>query len=421
MAWIWRLCITNMKNRGIRTILTILGVVIGVISIVSLVAVGIGAKQLILEDFDGDSLRKIEVMGMEESHRKDKMITDDFLEEISNMEHVEVVYPVLTFGGVMFVDQYECYSEICGVPQVYLDSLVVKEGVLPSGDGWKPELVLGAGARDWFYDSKTWRAVEEMEEGDKPDFVGKRAEVILDMVDPDATTHRMKICGMIDDEYDVNVYCELENLKTFLKKNSGDTIIGQPTNKDGEQYNEWIYTKAYVYVDEAEYVDSVIEKLNNRGFQTYNEKEYMDSMNRMLKIAQVVLAGIGMIALLVAVIGISNTMMTAVYDRIKEIGILKVLGCDPDEMLYLFLLESGILGAIGGMLGVFVSYLITGVGVNKIAVKVMQLEEGAKLAVIPWWLAITAVLFSVILGVVAGYFPAKWAAKLRPIQAMNKQ
>lgn len=421
MAWIWRLCITNMKNRGIRTVLTILGVVIGVISIVSLVAVGIGAKQLILQDFDGDSLRKIEVMGMEESHRKDKMITDDFLEEISEMEHVEVVYPVLSFGGVMFVDPYECYSEIYGVPQAYLDALVIKEGELPSGDGWKPELVLGAGARNWFFDSNTWTAVEEMEEEDKPSFVGERAVVTLDMLDTDASTHRMKICGMTDNEYDMNIYCELEGLKSFLKKNSGDTIIGQPTNKDGERYNEWIYSKAFVYVDDSEYVDSVIEKLNNRGFQTYNEKEYMDSMNRMLKIAQVVLAGIGMIALLVAVIGISNTMMTAVYDRIKEIGILKVLGCDPDEMLYLFLLESGILGAIGGVIGVLVSYLITGVGVNKIAAKVMQLEVGEQLAVIPWWLTVVAVLFSIVLGVVAGYFPARWAAKLRPIQAMNKQ
>lgn len=421
MAWIWRLCITNMKKRGIRTILTILGVVIGVISIVSLIAVGIGAKQLILQDFDGDSLRRIEVMGMEESHRKDKMITDDLLEEISEMEYVETVYPVLTFGSSMVIDQYESYSEICGVPQAYLDGLVIKEGELPGGSGVKPELIIGAGARNWFFDSNTWVAVEEMDEDKKPNFVGKRAEVTLDMMDPENTTHRMLISGMTDNEYDVNVYCELESLKMFLKRNSGDTLIGQPTNKDGERYNEWIYSKAYIIVEDAAYVDAIIEKMNNRGFQTYNEKEYMDSMNRMLKIAQVVLAGVGMIALLVAVIGISNTMMTAVYDRIKEIGVLKVLGCDPDEMLYLFLLESGILGFIGGVIGVVVSYLITGVGVNKIAVKIMQLEEGAQLAVIPWWLAVVAVLFSVVLGVIAGYFPARWAAKLRPIQAMSKQ
>ncbi|MBQ4057475.1 MAG: ABC transporter permease [Lachnospiraceae bacterium] len=417
MAWIWRLCITNMKNRGIRTILTILGVVIGVISIVSLVAVGIGAKELIMQGFDEDSICKIEVTGMEESHRRDKMITDDFLEEISGMENVKEVYPVLGWDVEIEIDQYTTYAQVCGVPQTYLDTLVIKEGEYPSGNGLKPELIIGAGARNWFYDIKTWSAVEELEEEKKPNFVGKRAKVTIYQ---DNIHSRMEICGMTDNEYDYNIYCELESLKKYLKRNSGDNIIGQPTNKDGQRYNEWIYDKAYVYVEDTEYVDAVIEKLNNRGFQTYNEKEYVDSMNRILQIAQVVLAGIGMIALVVAVIGISNTMMTAVYDRIREIGILKVLGCDTDELLYLFLLESGILGAIGGVLGVGISYLITGLGVNKIAEKVMKLEAGEHLAVIPWWLALAAILFAICLGVIAGYFPARWAAKLRPIQAMNK-
>lgn len=421
MGWIWRLCITNMKNRGIRTFLTILGVVIGVISIVSLVSIGIGAKQLIMKDFDGDSLRKIEVNAVEQSNRKDKMITDKFVEEIGEMDHIEVVYPVLSCSGILEVGDYASYGEVYGVPEAYLENMTLAEGELPSGKGLKPELLLGMAARDWFWDEKSGSAIEEMEEEKRPSFVGERAEVSLDMADADTTKHRMTICGMTDEEYDYNIYCEIDSLKAFLKRNSEGTIIGQPTNPNGENYNEWIYNKAYVFVDNTENVDEVIEKLNNRGFQTYNEKELMDSMNRMLKIAQVVLAGIGMIALLVAVIGISNTMMTAVYDRIREIGILKVLGCDTDELLYLFLLESGILGAIGGAVGVIASYLITGLGVNKIAEKVMKLDVGERLAVIPWWLSVAAILFAICLGVVAGYFPARWAAKLRPIQAVNKQ
>lgn len=421
MGWIWRLCITNMKNRGLRTFLTILGVVIGVISIVSLVSIGIGAKQLIMKDFDGDSLRRIEVNSIEQSGMKDKMLTDKSLEDIAEIEHVEVVYPVLTVFGVIQIDNYASYSEICGVPANYLESMTLAEGELPESKGIKPELLLGMAARNWFFNEKNGVAIEEMEEEDRPNFVGKRAEVSLELSGVDTTKYRMNICGMTENEYDYNIYCEMESLKTFLKRNSEGTIIGQPVRANGENYNEWIYSKAYVLVDDTENVDAVIEKINNRGFQTYNEKEYMDSMNRMLQIAQIVLAGIGMIALLVAVIGISNTMMTAVYDRIREIGILKVLGCDPDELLYLFLLESGILGAIGGIVGVLISYLITGFGVNKIAVKVMKLEAGDQLAVIPWWLALAAIVFAICLGVIAGYFPARWASKLRPIQAVNKQ
>lgn len=156
------------------------------------------------------------------------------------------------------------------------------------------------------------------------------------------------------------------------------------------------------------------------GFQTENNKELLDSMQREIKIVQFLLGGIGMIALVVAVIGIGNTMTTSVYDRINEIGILKVLGCDPDELLYLFLLESGILGGLGGLIGIIISYGMTELGVNKLAVKLLNMPKGTELAVIPLWLVASAFFFAVILGVLAGFFPAKWAAKLKPIEAVRK-
>ncbi len=421
MAWIWRLCITNMKKRGIRTFLTILGVVIGVISIVSLISIGIGAKDLIMQDFGGDTLRRIEVSSVEQSNRKDKMLTDDFISELSELDHVEVVYPVLSVSAWMEFGSYEGYAEIMGVPKSYMETLSLADGELPGGNGVRPDLVIASGARDWFANKQTGANVGELEEEDKPVFVGQRISTSFDFSVENPDKYNFAICGMVDNPYDYGTYCDIDALKLFLKRYSGDTIIGQPVNQDGENYKDWIYQKAYVLVEDTEYVDSVIEKINQRGFQTYSEKEYADSMNRMLKIAQIVLAGVGMIALLVAVIGISNTMMTAVYDRIKEIGILKVLGCDPDELLYLFLLESGILGAIGGVIGVLISYVITYFGINKIAVKVMELEKGENLAVIPWWLAVSAIVFAIVLGILAGYFPAKWAAKLKPIEAVNKQ
>ena len=127
-----------------------------------------------------------------------------------------------------------------------------------------------------------------------------------------------------------------------------------------------------------------------------------------------------MIALIVAVIGISNTMTTSVYDRITEIGILKVLGCDMDELLYLFLLESGILGGIGGLIGIVLSYVLTQFGINYLGVKLLAMPKGTCLAVIPPKLAVGAFFFSVVLGLLAGYFPARWASKLKPMDAMQK-
>ena len=97
-----------------------------------------------------------------------------------------------------------------------------------------------------------------------------------------------------------------------------------------------------------------------------------------------------------------------------------MLGCDPDELLYLFLLESGILGAIGGIVGILASYGISEFFINKVAIKLLDMPKGTELAVIPLWLAIVAFIFAVVLGVGAGYFPARWASKMKPIEAVRK-
>ena len=210
-------------------------------------------------------------------------------------------------------------------------------------------------------------------------------------------------------------------LKKYLKRITTDgKIPGQPVDENGENYNEWIYDSAIVKVDDAEHVEKVLKTLQDMGFETENNKELLDSVQKEMKTIQLMLGGVGMIALIVAVIGIGNTMTTAVYDRINEIGILKVLGCDPDELLYLFLLESGILGAIGGIVGILASYGISEFFINKVAIKLLDMPKGTELAVIPLWLAIVAFIFAVVLGVGAGYFPARWASKMKPIEAVRK-
>jgi ABC-type antimicrobial peptide transport system permease subunit len=196
-------------------------------------------------------------------------------------------------------------------------------------------------------------------------------------------------------------------------------VEGQPTKEDGTAYSEWIYDSAIVVADDVEHVDELVKKIQDMGFQAESNKEYVDMVQRSTKIVQILLGGIGAIALIVAVIGISNTMTTAVYDRIGEIGVLKVLGCDPGELLGMFLLEAGILGGVGGIIGIAISYLITEVGVNIIAVRAIEMAQGIRLAEIPWWLAVGAFLFAILLGVLAGFFPARWASRLRPIDAVR--
>ena len=423
MKWIWHLCYANMKQRGIRTVLTILGVVIGVISIVSLLSIGIGIKETVMSEFmSNEQITQITVMGVNEGKRKDKMLTDERMKQFQELDHVTEVYPRLNVEGVSFYKNYVGYGDIIGVPRKYLENITLQYGNLPDMKSLKPEIVMGQGALYMFYNENTGACyIDTIEEAERKtiDLSGQNIEVQFGYTD-DATKAKLLVTGMLNNNsYDM--YCDMDILKRYLKRIAVDgKIPGQPVNENGENYNEWIYSGAIVVVDDTQHVDEVLKKLQNMGFQTENDKEYLDTMKKTVNVIQVMLGGIGMIALVVAVIGIGNTMTTAVYDRINEIGILKVLGCDLDELMILFLLESGILGGLGGLIGIGCSFLLIRFVLNPVAVKMLSLEAGTTLAVLPFWLILAAFAFSVLLGLLAGFFPAKWAAKLKPIDAVRK-
>ena len=420
MRWIWHMCYVNMRQRGIRTWLTILGVVIGVISIVSLMGIGLGVKKELLHMTESEGgATQISIYGITEGKRKDRMLTDRRLQEVMDLEGVAAVYPVLTVNAEITYKQYQGYWQIQGVPTEYLQAMNTLHDVYPSSTGQKPELIMGNQAVALLYNNTTGISYGEVYEGKTIDLSGETLELKLGDGDAEIET-RMDIADMTkEDSY--SIYCDINVLKLYLKRQAaGGSVIGQPVDSNGDSYQEWIYSEAVVEAEDIDAVDKLVKNLQDMGYQAESNKEFVDYMQKATKIAQMVLAGIGMIALVVAVIGIGNTMTTAVYDRVQDIGILKVLGSDPEELLYLFLLESGILGGMGGLIGVLISYGITELLVNHLAVKLMNLPQGTTLAIIPWWLAVAAFIFAILLGIAAGFFPARWAAKLKPIEAMGK-
>lgn len=425
MKWIWHLCWANMKQRGIRTFLTILGVVIGIVSIVSLMAIGLGTKKVLLTMAGEEgSATEIRIRGITEGKRKDQMITDRRLEEVRKLDAVAAVYPILSVDARFSYDNYVGYWTIDGIPQEYLDEIETLHGNQSEGDNWIPELIMGNQVLNLFFNEVTGTGYGEIHESDSSeeteDLTGKKLETTFSQAGSDSETKvRLPITDMTK-QNSYSIYCNQDELKLYLKRLAdGGKIPGQPVNQNDENYNEWIYGSAIVEADDIESVKKLEQALKDMGFQTESNIEFVEYIEKTMKIAQLILAGIGMIALVVAVIGIGNTMTTAVYDRVQEVSMLKVLGADPEELLSLFLLESGILGGIGGIIGVLISYGISGLAVNRLAVKLLSLPKGTMLAEIPIWLAFSAVIFAVILGVAAGFFPARWAAKLNPIEGMR--
>ena len=119
--------------------------------------------------------------------------------------------------------------------------------------------------------------------------------------------------------------------------------------ENGKPYKYFIYNNARVKVDDLDSVETVSEQIRAMGFQTYSNAEFLETMQEQYFMIQAVLGGIGAVSLLVAAIGIANTMMMSIYERTKEIGVIKVLGCSLKNIKQMFLMEAGFIGLLGGL------------------------------------------------------------------------
>lgn len=459
----------NLWRRKLRTILTILGVLIGTTSIVAMLSLALGMKQMIMEEYSSmGSITQIRVSAsgdMEGSSETDTstLLTDSNMEMFQQMEHVESVSPQLSFDVGMEHGKYSGYAQMLGVDQSILESRELEEGEVPDGGGGSlrvlaGNLVLanfGYVQGDQYVDyystgelpdidlmtqikqvqvyDETFHTVEDGSDTvEDSDETADSTEDMEETVDEGAVTDesekqfRVNITGVLaggPDTYNEYSFCLLVNidsLKSYLTKNFGKgKIPGQP-KPNGKPLNEWVYSNLVVDVDEADNVDSVMQEIQNMGFHAESNKDLLESAQKSLQIVELVLGGIGMVAFLVAAIGIANTMMMSTYERTKEIGVMKVLGCDMHDIQKLFLLEAGFIGFLGGGIGLGLTC-----GVSAVVNYVMQSMEGmgmsGNISVIPWWLAVAAVVFSTIMGMLAGFFPARRAMKLSPLAAIRTE
>lgn len=148
-------------------------------------------------------------------------------------------------------------------------------------------------------------------------------------------------------------------------------------------------------------------------------------MQGQYKYIQLALGGIGAVSLFVAAIGIANTMMMSIYERTKEIGIMKVLGCDMRNIQSMFLMEAGYIGLIGGVVGLGLSYGLSGVINSVVKTADLGVDQAVSASVglsyIPWWLAVISIVFAVLVGMIAGFFPSLRAMKLSPLAAIRTE
>ena len=186
------------------------------------------------------------------------------------------------------------------------------------------------------------------------------------------------------------------------------------------------YSSINVYCNDSKDVAAVKKEIQDKGYSCSTDDEGLQEQKKVMRVVQLILGAIGAVSMFVAAFGISNTMVMSVFERTKEIGIMKVLGCDIKDIKDMFLYEAGIIGLFGGTIGIIISYIISIIA-NLVAKKVMSgmidTSMGAKICVssIPLWLALLGIAFSVGVGVLAGLSPANKSIKVSSLTAIHNE
>ena len=443
-----KLSISNLKRRKLRTVLTVLGVMIGTASVVTMLSLGIGLDELNKESIaQSGSLKAIDVSvpytRQNDTSKKSEplYIKDETIKSFSRLEHVEGVSPVLSTSVIVMQGPYMLREQIYGVGDDYMDEIQLESGHLPK-DKKKLEFVYGNFViRDFFNQKKPSESFYDTNKLPNIDYY-KPMFVIFDTDSFEKANaggenapkppkkYIIETAGVVKggasmDEYDnynnysYGIYCNIDSLKVMLKKIYKNRLIpDQPTTKKGKPLKYLVYDSAKVYVDDMKNVMAVQKQITEMGYQAESQMEWIEQSKDSTNMIQMVLGGIGAVSLFVASIGIANTMMMSIYERTKEIGIMKVLGCDMNRIRDMFLIESGAIGLIGGLTGVIFSFIIS-IVINALGVAASVSGVEGDISRIPPWLVISAIIFAVIIGMLAGFFPSRRAMKLSPLTALR--
>ena len=436
---LFRLSFSNLRRRKTRTLLTVLGVVIGTASIVVMVSLGLGMSESMVRSYEEyGSLTRISVYE-NGSGTSSQQLTDDTIRQFEKLGHVKGVSPVLSVSVTAKCGAYEAYSTIYGVSRYCLQQLELGSGSLPKANQKTLSLVCGNQFRTNFYKNGDYMHPKEIDPLKDTIFFVFPEAASSGASSSDGSSQKkpakkyvLEMAGEMAGgtesygEGSFDCYADIDTLKSFLKKIYKKNLVPNPrTGKNGKPLRYYVYDTAYVYVDDMDNVSAVQKEISDLGYNCYSNMDGLKQAQKSMQMVQLVLGGIGAVSLLVAAIGIMNTMMMSIYERTREIGVMKVLGCDMGDIRNMFLAESATIGFFGGILGMLfsgaVSALINFLARNGTGLEMFGLSgsSGGDISVIPPWLAGFAIVFAVLVGMLSGYFPSVRAMKLSPLAAIR--
>ena len=411
--------VQNLGRRRIRNVLTAAGVLIGILTLVAMVSLGVGVQKEVQRNFEQVGLENIfvdprfaEPDGFDPfaEPEPETPLNQELVQKLRGLDNVTAVTPQLNLPSGMDITLLNGEEEI---------SVRITDGFGEArfGPGRSDEPLAGK----MLEDGVTTGAVlidgladQILADGESyEDLIGRTVVLQARLPRGETAVFETDIIGVRDSTgsrtIDLGVDERVEITGWWFDK---------PDILDERGYDMII-----VRATTLGFVDSVIVDIEALGLETQSFGAILDVANQVLSLLQALLGSVGGLALLVAALGVANTMMMAIYERTREIGVLKALGASAREIRTMFTVEAGLLGVIGGVFGIILGALL-GRLVNWIAHQFL-IREGVtgvgQLSIVPLWLALGALVFAALIGVLAGLYPAARAAKLDPVAALRHE
>ena len=454
----------NLLRRKGRTALTLVGVVIGTCMVVLMISLGIAqtkTNEEMLQSW-GD-LTQVQIYGygtMMGSDGKPLYLDDAAIANIKQIPHVAAATPyaqAYNLEGEITAGRNRRYTSdiynLIGIDPTALEPMgfALQNGSWPtntpaSEKATKLQVLVGSSTGYNFQDSrKSSNSPKRYRYEGQTDVNGKELPPFVD-IDKDKMTLTIKTGeGSTEKsrswELEVVGVLEPDGAKGYWTQ-SGIVLRIQDMKMLQKLYNDMTKTKeesksydeVYVKVDDLSNVTDVETAIHDLGFtNTYSMNQQREEMQKQVMNSQMIFGGIAAVSLLVAAINIINTMTMAIYERTREIGVMKVLGCELGNIRTMFLLESSTIGFIGGLIGLGIS-LIASFVLNNLSTLGQGLDlsglmgggyymggGGGTISIIPPWLMLAALVFATLVGLVAGILPANKAVKISALEAIRHE
>ena len=440
------MCVQNLLRRKVRTLLTVVGVVVGTCAIVVMISIGVGMQastDAMLASMGDLTLIEIYNYGSGGGSNTQAKLDDETLKQISQMDGVVVVtpfYQAYDINASIFAgkgDRYEMsLSNVVGIYPEALSSLGIE---LVDGNGFPTEnlkpygIVFGEKAAYAFRDNKKKPGYNYVDSW--PDANGNVKDPFVDLKkdklriqtgsnDEDKETkvytYDLTYYGRMKEDYNKGyetsqgAYMDIDDLKQIRNDYYKANNMKLPEDTG--------YQNAKVKVTDISVVSDVQKAIEDMGFSTWSLDSIREPMEEQAKQQQLILGGLGAISLFVAALGIANTMIMSIYERTREIGVMKVLGCFVGNIRTIFLMEAGAIGFMGGVIGIILSYMIS-FAMNTFGFSMsgsdMSSYYGTDVSIIPPWLVALGLIFATCIGLISGFYPANRAAKISALEAIK--